>query len=81
MIAEQDGLDNPRMIDIPNSTFLYETAWSPDSKLIAYSKRLESQYHAIKVYSLEENETYQIITSDCPTYRVCFYADFLKSSI
>lgn len=105
MIAEQDGLDKPRVIDINNPTFFYETAWSPDSekilftdearnlyyievesgdltrvdqdrftspgrtmnpvwspdsKWIAYSKRLESQYHAIKVYSLEEDKTYQV---------------------
>ena len=105
MIAEQDGLDEPRVIDIPNPTFFYDTkwspdskkilftdearnlyylevesgditrvdqdrftppgrtmnpVWSPDSKWITYSKRLESQYHAIKVYSLEEDEIYQI---------------------
>jgi len=105
MIAEQDGLDDPRVIEIPNPTYFYDTAWSPDSekilftdesrnlyfvnvesgditnvdndrytppgrtmnpvwapdsKWIAYSKRLESQYHAIKVYSLEEDEIYQL---------------------
>ncbi len=34
--------------------------WSPDSKWIAYSKRLESQYHVIKVYSLEQDKSYRI---------------------
>ncbi len=34
--------------------------WSPDSKWIAWSERLESQYHVIKVYSLEQEQTYQI---------------------
>lgn len=34
--------------------------WSPDSKWIAWSKRLESQFHVIKVYSLEQDKSYQI---------------------
>ncbi len=105
MISEQKGLDEPRVIEIPNPTFYYETAWSPnskyilftdealniwyvnietgeltkvdegryaspartldpewspDSKWIAYSKRLKSQYHVIKVYSLEQDKSYRI---------------------
>ncbi len=105
MIGTQNGLEEPRAIEIPSPTFFYETAWSPnseyilftdealniwyvdvetgeltkvdsgryahpqrtlepewspDSKWIAYSKRLESQYHVIKVYSLEQNESYRI---------------------
>lgn len=105
MIGSQDGLEEPREIKIPNPTFFYRTAWSPDSekilftdeglnlyyvnvesgkltkidndtyahpqrtldpewspdsKWIAYSKRLENQFHVIKVYSLKEDKTYQI---------------------
>lgn len=105
MIAKQKGLEEPRVIDIPNPTFYYETAWSPnskyilftdealniwyvdvetgkitkvdqgrysaplrtlapewspDSKWIAYSKRLESQYHVIKAYSLEQDKSFRI---------------------
>lgn len=105
MIGSQDGLDEPREIKIPNPTFFYRTAWSPDSekilftdeglnlyyvdvesgdltkidndtyahpertldpewspdsKWIAYSKRLENQFHVIKAYSLEESKSYQI---------------------
>lgn len=105
MIAEQDGLGDPREIKIPNPTFFYRTAWSPDSKKIlftdeglnlyyvdigsgdvtkidndtyahpqrtldpvwspdskwiAYSKRLDNQFHVIKAYSLDEGEAYQV---------------------
>jgi len=105
MIGTQDGLEEPREIQIPNPTFFYRTAWSPDSKKIlftdeglnlnyvnvgtgevtkvdtdtyahpertldpvwspdskwiAYSKRLENQFHVIKAYSLEEDKSYQI---------------------
>ncbi|MBN2732700.1 MAG: PD40 domain-containing protein [Balneolaceae bacterium] len=105
MIGSQDGMDKPRAINIPNPTFFYRTAWSPDSekilftdeglnlyyvdvasgdltridndtyahpqrtldpewspdsKWIAYSKRLENQFHVIKAYSLEEDQAYQI---------------------
>ena len=34
--------------------------WSPDSKWIAYSKRMESQFHAIFVYFLDSQKTTQI---------------------
>jgi tricorn protease len=105
MIGSQNGLDDPREIEIPNPTFFYRTAWSPDSekilftdeglnihyvdvesgdvttidndtyahpqrtlnpewspdsKWIAYSKRLENQFHVIKTYSLDEDKSYQV---------------------
>ena len=34
--------------------------WSPDSKWIAYTKRLDNQYNAVWVYSLESGETHPI---------------------
>jgi tricorn protease len=34
--------------------------WSPDSKWIAYAKRLDNQYHAIMVYSLDEGQAHQL---------------------
>ena len=34
--------------------------WSPDSKWIAYSKRLKNHMHAIFFYSLEKGKSYQI---------------------
>ncbi len=34
--------------------------WAPDSEWITYSKRLRNHMRAIHVYSLENNETYQI---------------------
>ncbi len=37
-----------------------DPVWSPDSKWVAYSKRLDSQYHVIMVYSLERGTTHQI---------------------
>ena len=42
----------------PNRTI--DPVWSPDSRWIAYSKRLDSLYHAIMVYSLETGETHQV---------------------
>ena len=105
MIADQDGIGDPREIKIPDPTFFYRTAWSPDSKKIlftdeglnlyfvdvssgdvtkidndtyahpqrtldpewspdskwiAYSKRLENQFHVIKAYSLDEGKSYQV---------------------
>lgn len=105
MIGSQDGLGEPRAIDIPDPTFFYRTAWSPDSekilftdeglnlyyvevesgevtridndtyahpsrtldpewspdsRWIAYAKRMENQFHVIKAYSLEDERSYQV---------------------
>ena len=35
-------------------------SWSPDSKWIAYTRKLKSHLHAVFVYSVEQNKTYQI---------------------
>ncbi|MGA3187437.1 MAG: PDZ domain-containing protein [Bryobacteraceae bacterium] len=35
-------------------------AWSPDSKWIAYTKKLKSHLHAVFVYSLDQNKTFQL---------------------
>ncbi len=37
-----------------------DPVWSPDSRWIAYSKRLENQFHAIKLYSLDEEKIYRL---------------------
>ena len=34
--------------------------WSPDSKWLAYAKRLTSQFHVIMVYSLKDGKTRQL---------------------
>jgi len=34
--------------------------WSPDSKWVAYSKRLDNRMHAIFIYSLEQGKSYQV---------------------
>ena len=34
--------------------------WSPDSKYIAYARRLNSQYHVIMTYSVDQSKTYQL---------------------
>ncbi len=41
--------------------------WSPDSKWIAYTKRLNNQYNAIFIYSMERGRSYQLTDgmSDC----------------
>jgi len=38
----------------------YETAWSPDSRWIAYTRQLPSHMHAVFVYSLETKQSHQI---------------------
>ena len=38
----------------------YETAWSPDSRWIAYTRQLPSHMHAVFVYSLETKQTHQV---------------------
>jgi tricorn protease len=105
VIAQQDGLGEPREIEIPDPTYYYQPAWSPDSKRllftdtdlriwmvdvesgkathvdtdqwmvpersidpvwspdsrwIAYAKRLDNLLHAIWVYSVETGEKHQI---------------------
>ncbi|MGI8545854.1 MAG: S41 family peptidase [Gemmatimonadaceae bacterium] len=37
-----------------------DPVWSPDSKWVAYSKRLPSYFHAIFVYNVESGETRQV---------------------
>ncbi len=105
MIGTQDGLEPPREIELPNPTFYYTPAWSPDSKYlvftdtdlnlwyvevengkvklidtdqyahpqrsvdpvwspdskwIAYAKRLDNQFHAVMLYSLDEGNAHQL---------------------
>jgi tricorn protease len=35
-------------------------AWSPDSQWIAYTRRLDNQIRAVFIYSLAENQSYQV---------------------
>lgn len=37
MISDQEGLEKPKAIAIPNPTFFYSPAWSPDNKYIAFT--------------------------------------------
>jgi tricorn protease len=37
MISDQEGLDEPRSIKLPNQTFYFVPTWSPDGKYIAYT--------------------------------------------
>ena len=105
MIGTQDGLGRPRKIELPEPTFYFTPAWSPDSKKllftdtdlrlwvvdvasgkathvdtdtymvpersmnpvwspdsrwIAYAKRLPSLFHAIYVYNVESGKITQL---------------------
>ena len=42
----------------PDRTF--EPAWSPDSKWLAYSKRLPTQFHVLLAYSVVDRKAYQL---------------------
>lgn len=37
MVADQYGLENPKSYPLPNPTFYFRPAWSPDGKYIAYT--------------------------------------------
>lgn len=37
MISDQAGLEDPRSITLPNQTFYFRPAWSPDGKYISYT--------------------------------------------
>ena len=37
-----------------------DPVWSPDSRWLAYAKRLDNQFHAVMVYSVDENQTRQL---------------------
>ncbi len=37
VIAPQDGIGTPRVIDLPDPTFYYTPSWSPDGKHIVYT--------------------------------------------
>ncbi|MGK7369729.1 MAG: S41 family peptidase, partial [Candidatus Halalkalibacterium sp. M3_1C_030] len=61
MIGTQDGLDEPREIDIPNPTYFYRTAWSPDSEKILFTDEGLNLYYV-------EVESGEITKVDEDTY-------------
>jgi tricorn protease len=57
-------LDKPTPVKIDTDTYAGPAAlnpsWSPDNRWIAYTKQLKSHLHAVFVYSLEQNKTFQL---------------------
>ncbi|MBZ5605043.1 MAG: PDZ domain-containing protein, partial [Acidobacteriia bacterium] len=57
-------LDKAAPVKIDTDTYAGPTAlnpsWSPDSKWIAYTKKLKSHLHAVFVYSVDQNKTFQV---------------------
>ncbi len=49
---DDEGFSNPERVIVPK--------WSPDSKWIAYAKRLQNEYSAIFIYSLDQKKSFQI---------------------
>lgn len=37
MVSDQEGLEKPKVITIPNPTFFFKPTWSPDGKYIAFT--------------------------------------------
>ena len=50
--VDNEGFAHPQRTIYPE--------WSPDSRWIAYTRRLESEYNAIFVYSLDQEKTFQL---------------------
>ena len=57
-------LDKGAPVHIDTDTYAgpaaLDPAWSPDSRWIAYTRKLKSHLHAVYVYSVEQNKTFQI---------------------
>jgi tricorn protease len=56
-------LDHPTPVKVDTDRFdeaEFDVNWSPDSRWLAYTKRLESRLHAIFVYSLEKARARQL---------------------
>jgi tricorn protease len=61
VLIDNEGFAHPERTIYPE--------WSPDSKWIAYTKRLNNEYNTIFVYSLDQNKIHQLTDgmSDCRT--------------
>lgn len=67
---------SPKLIDTDyfggfGPTSLGQT-WSPDNKWIAYSKQLPSGQHAVFVYSLDQNKSFQVTDGMSDALFPCF---------
>jgi tricorn protease len=65
-------IESGKLTQVDNEGFAHPqhiiyAEWSPDSKWIAYTKRLENQYGAIFLHSLEQQKSFQLTDgmSDC----------------
>lgn len=61
MIGEQDGLAEPRAIDIPDPTFFYSPQWSPEGDEILFT----DESRTLWLYDLEEDDLDRV---DADTY-------------
>src|SRR5262249_45635585 len=55
--------------------FSLQVAWSPDSRWMAYTKQLRNHLHAVFVYSLDSNKSYQITDGMSDAQYVAFDKD------
>ncbi len=68
---------NPKPVHIDTDTYAgpfnqLTPAWSPDSKWVAYSRQLRNYLHAIFVYSVDQQKSFQVTDGMSDALSPCF---------